>query len=272
MSLFMPFSHRLRLLLLVLVLGSSLKIQPAAAQTPSPTSPSQQTSNISGDRQVSIRELPGNIIEDQKRIWNFPFKPERVHHWWPPAIVLGVTGAVVASDPYTAPHFLNTTNFHGYNQVFSGTNTEALIAGIPAAIYGVGWLRKDSYAQNSALLSAEAAADVYLLNMPIKFASARRQPLSYSGPGPYVDNFFDGSHSPFHSGGFFSGHASLSMAVATVIAHRYRRHRWVPFVAYGLAGAISFSRVTTSNHFPGDAVFGSAMGFLVAHYVVLPAH
>jgi membrane-associated phospholipid phosphatase len=146
-----------------------------------------------------------------------------------------------------------------------------MIAGIPAALYAVGWLRKDSYAQTSALLAGEAAADVYLLDMPMKFLTARRQPLSYSGPGPYVDNFFDGSRSPFHSGGFFSGHSSLSMAVATVIAHRYR-HRWVPFVAYGVAGAISFSRVTTNNHFVGDAVFGSAMGFLVAHYVVLPAH
>jgi membrane-associated phospholipid phosphatase len=265
------FRYRCRTCLLTLGLGLSLGTHQAAAQGTSPASPSQQTSSLSEDRDVSIRELPGNIIQDQKQIWNIPFKPKRINHWWPPVIVLGVTGTLVASDPYTAPHFLNTTNFHGYNQVFGSTNSAAMIVAVPAAIYVVGWLRKDSYAENSALLAGEAAADVYLVDMPFKFASARRQPLSYTGSGPYVDNFFDGSHSPFHSGGFYSGHAALSMAVATVIAHRYRRHRWVPFVAYGLAGAISFSRITTSNHFPGDAVFGSAMGFLVAHYVVLPA-
>ncbi len=258
--------------MLALSFALLLSTHSAVAQSPSPTSPGQQVSTLSDDRDVSIRGLPGNIIQDQKQIWDFPFRPKRINHWWPSVITLGVTGAFVGTDAYTAPHFMNTTNFHGYNQVFSSTNSAAMIVAIPAAVYGVGWLRKDSYAQNSALLAGEAAVDVYLLDMPFKFASARKQPLSYSGGGPYVDNFFDGSHSPFHAGGFYSGHAALSMAVATVIAHRYRRHRWVPFVTYGLAGAISFSRVTTNNHFPGDAVFGSAMGFLVAHYVVLPPH
>jgi hypothetical protein len=112
----MSFSSQYRAVVLTCVAACSLYIHPATAQTPSPPAPAQQTSDVSGDREVSIRELPGNIIEDQKRIWNFPFKPERVHHWWPPVIVLGVTGAVLASDPYTAPHFLNTTTFHGYQQ------------------------------------------------------------------------------------------------------------------------------------------------------------
>jgi len=61
-----------------------------------------------------------------------------------------------------------------------------------------------------------------------------------------------------------------AMAVATVIARRYRSHRWVPFVAYGLAGAISFSRITRSDHFPADVFFGGAMGFVIARYAVLP--
>jgi membrane-associated phospholipid phosphatase len=104
----------------------------------------------------------------------------------------------------------------------------------------------------------------------MKAIAARRQPISYSGDGPYTGSFFNGSHNPLKSGGFYSGHAMASMAVATVLAHRYRRHRWVPFVAYGLAGAISFSRVTTSNHFPGDVVFGGAIGFVIARYAVLP--
>ena len=265
----MAFDNRCCLFLLILGLALS---RPAGAQAPSPNFPTPQASHLSDDREVSIRELPDNLLHDQKQIWSYPFKPERINRWWPPVIVLGVTAALVASDSYTAPHFVNTTAFHGYNRVFSSTNSQAIMLAAPAALYGIGWLRKDSYTQSSALLAAEAAADVYLLDMPFKLASARRQPLSYTGSGPYVDSFFDGSHNPFHSGGFYSGHAALSMSVAAVIAHRYRHHRWVPFVAYGLAGAISFSRVTTKNHFPADAVFGSTMGFLVAHYVVLPPH
>jgi len=60
-------------------------------------------------------------------------------------------------------------------------------------------------------------------------------------------------------------------SVAAVIAHRYRKHRWVPFVAYGVAGAISFSRITGGNHFPGDVFLGGAMGFVIARYAVIPA-
>ena len=255
---------------ILLSLGVSLVLETpyAAAQSPSPA---PTTSTLSDDRAVCIRQLPGNIIEDQKRIWTFPFKAKAVNPWWPPVIVLGASASFVASDPYTAPHFLNTTNFHGYNQAFSSTNSAAMIVAVPAAIYGIGWLHKDSYAKNTALLASEAAADVYLLDLAMKPISARRQPLSYSGNGPYSDSFFNGSRSPFHSGGFYSGHAALSMAVAPVVAHRYRNHRWVPIAAYTLAGAISFSRVTTNNHFAADAFVGAAMGFVIAHYVVLPA-
>jgi membrane-associated phospholipid phosphatase len=114
------------------------------------------------------------------------------------------------------------------------------------------------------LLAAEAVADGFLLDLPLKAITARRQPLSYMGNGPYSGSFFNGSHNPFHSGGFYSDHAMAAMAVATVLSHRYRRHRWVPFVAYGLAATISFSRITTSNHFPADAFLGGAMGFVIA--------
>jgi membrane-associated phospholipid phosphatase len=139
-----------------------------------------------------------------------------------------------------------------------------LIAAVPAVIYGVGWLRKDSYAQDSALLAAEAVADGFLLDIPLKAITARTQPLSYTGNGPYTDSFFNGSHNPFRSGGFFSDHAMAATAVAAALAHRYRQHRWVPFLAYGLAGAISFSRITTSNHFPGD-VFLAERWVLSSH-------
>ena len=95
--------------------------------------------------------------------------------------------------------------------------------------------------------------------------------MQYAGNGPYTDSFFNGTHNPFHSGGFYSVHAMSATAVAAIIAHRYRRHRWVPFVAYGMAGAISFSRITGSNHFPSDVFFGGAMGLVIARYAVLPA-
>ena len=256
---------------LLVIAGLSLEAPRAAAQSPSATAPNQQSPNLPGDRDVSLKKLPEGILEDQKNIWLFPVKLAHGEHWWPTLGVLGVTTGLIASDAHSAPPFRNTDNFHEFNQVFSDTNSTALIVAVPAAVYAVGWLRKDSYAQDSALLAGQALADSFLLTLPFKAISARRQPLSYGGNGPYADSFFNGSHNPFHSGGFFSGHAVEAMAVATVLAHRYRRHRWVPFVAYGLAGVISFSRVTTSNHFAGDAFFGGALGFVIARYAALPS-
>jgi membrane-associated phospholipid phosphatase len=222
------------------------------------------------DRSVSLKQLPANLLADQRSIWLLPASLAHGEHILPTIAIVGVTSAFIATDAHSAPPFRTTTGFNGFNNAFSSANSGAIIAAVPAAIYGIGLLRKDSYAQNSALLAAEALADGFLLDLPMKTITARRQPISYSGDGPYTGSFFHGSHNPLKSGGFYSGHAMASMAVATVFAHRYRRHRWVPFVAYGLAGAISFSRVTTSNHFPGDVVFGGAIGFVIARYAVLP--
>jgi hypothetical protein len=221
-------------------------------------------------RSVSLLQLPGNILADQKDIWLFPTKLAKGKHIWPTVAVIGITGGFVASDPYSAPPFRNTTGFSGFNRVFSSTNTGAFITAVPAAMYAIGWARKDSYGQETALLAGEAFADGFLLDLPFKAITGRKEPIAYTGTGPYSDSFFNGTHNPFHSGGFYSVHAMGAMAVATVIARRYRSHRWVPFVAYGLAGAISFSRISRSDHFPADVFFGGAMGFVIARYAVLP--
>lgn len=262
---------RSHLLFMTLWFAAAAGAFSAAAQDSSSNATSRVPSELSGDRSVSLKELPGNILTDQKEIWLFPLKLGHGEHWWPTIGVLGVTAGLVASDAQTAPPFRATNSFSDFNNAFSDTNSAAIIAAVPAAIYGVGLLRKDSYAQDSALLAGEALADGIILNIPFKAITARRQPLTYFGNGPYTDSFFNGSHNPFHSGGFFSDHAMASMAVATVLAHRYRQHRWVPFVAYGLAGVISFSRITSSNHFPSEVFFGGAMGFVIARYTVLPA-
>ncbi|MGB8474628.1 MAG: phosphatase PAP2 family protein [Candidatus Acidiferrum sp.] len=241
--------------------------QPASTQNSSQGQPS----SVHPDRNVSLRKLPGNILQDEKAIFSFPKDLAKGKHWWPAIGVAGVTAGLLASDPYTAPPFRTTTNFSGFNRVFSSGNAAAFIAAVPAAMYAVGWLRKDSYAQDTALLAGEAVADGFILAVPFKGMTGRAQPLDYIGNGPYSDSFLNGSHNPLSSGGFYSVHAMAATAVATVIARRYRKHRWVPYLAYGLAAAISFSRITRSDHFPADVFFGGAMGFVISRYAVLPA-
>jgi len=54
-----------------------------------------------------------------------------------------------------------------------------------------------------------------------------------------------------------------------VFAERYRSHRWVPWVAYGLAGVVGLSRLNVQAHFPSDIFLGAALGYSISHFVVL---
>ena len=105
----------------------------------------------SDTRDVSIRKLPRNIFQDEKEIVLFPKQLAKGKHWWPTIGIVGGTTALIASDPYTAPAFRNTTRLRGFNRDISSVNTAAFIVAVPAAIYGVGLLRKDSYAKDCSM-------------------------------------------------------------------------------------------------------------------------
>ena len=260
------------LLFSILAAAGPAYCQESSDSNSNPLPTEQQPSTIaSSDRQISLRALPANFLSDQREIWLFPGQLAKGKHWLPTIAIVGITSALIATDPHTAPPFRTTNTFSGFNRAFSGVNTGAFIAAVPASIYAIGLIKKDSYAQNSALLAAEAFADGFALDLAFKGIAGRKQPLQYGGNGPYADSFFNGTHNPLHSGGFYSVHAMSAVSVATVIAHRYRTKRWVPFVAYGLAGAISFARITSSSHFPSDVFLGAGLGFVIARYAVLPA-
>src|SRR4029077_7234342 len=123
------------------------------------------------------------------------------------------------------------------------------------------------------LLSGEAYADSAIVDLAIKAVTRRKRPSDVAPGGRFNDTFFSGGKSPFKGSSFPSGHAAGAFSVATVIARRYgSRHRWVPWVAYGAASAISFSRVTTRAHFPSDVFLGHVLGYTSTRFEVLRPH
>jgi membrane-associated phospholipid phosphatase len=42
----------------------------------------------------------------------------------------------------------------------------------------------------------------------------------------------------------------------TGVARRYGNHRWIPYVAYGAAALVGFSRLSLSAHFLSDVFVG----------------
>ena len=222
-------------------------------------------------REVSWRRLPANVLHDQKDIWLFPVQLAHGRHWLPTASVVGVTAGLLALDAHDVPYFRRTNSFSGFNSGFSGSITAAETALVPAAIYGIGLLRKDSYAKQTALLSGEAAVDSAILAIAIKDVSRRLRPSDIAPHGDFSDTFFRSPATVIGKRSAFpSGHTTFAFSVATVIARRYgRNHRWVPWVAYGTAATIGFSRITLQAHFPSDVFLGAALGYSVARFDVL---
>lgn len=240
----------------------------ADAQGPTQITPPVPAST---GREVTWRRLPANVLHDQKDIWLFPVQLAHGRHWLPTAAVVGVTAGLLALDAHDVPYFRRTNSFSGFNSGFSGPITAVETALVPAAIYGIGLVRKDSYAQETALLSGEAVVDSGILVIVMKDASRRLRPSDIAPSGDFSDTFFRSPPTIIGKGSAFpSGHTILAFSVATVIARRYgRNHRWVPWVAYGTAAAIGFSRITLQSHFPSDVFLAAALGYSVARFDVL---
>src|SRR5260370_13828559 len=91
-----------------LVLSFCLTSTSAQAQVASTTAPTPSATPAAIDRSVSLRQLPGNLLADQKDIWLFPSKLAKGKHWWPTIAVLRISAVFLASDPYIT-HTLHTT-------------------------------------------------------------------------------------------------------------------------------------------------------------------
>lgn len=262
--------------LLLLIPGARA---PAAAQSsPSSSANSPGSSDSfhspsvigSEERPISWKLLVPNILHDQKPIWLFPAGVVRGRHGKPTAAFILATAGLVVLDAHDAPYFRRTDSFNGINRYFSGRNTALGTAIVPLSFYAAGLARKNSYAQQTSLLTGEAVACAEILTTVMKDIDRRLRPSDIPSNGDFTHTWFKGRGSVISSPASFpSGHTIAAFSIATVFADRYRRHRWVPWVAYALASVVGFSRVTLQAHFASDVFAGAALGYAVSHYVVL---
>jgi hypothetical protein len=124
--------------------------------------------------------------------------------------------------------------------------------------YVYGAVADNQKARETGVLGGEALLDGLIVGELLKLAAGRNRPNAPSDAG----DFFKGGAS------FPSGHSIASWALASVIAHEYGNHKWVPFVAYGLAGCVGAARFAAQQHYASDVFAGSAMGYFIGRYVV----
>ena len=200
-----------------------------------------------------------NIAEDQKALWIGP----RNLRWADADWLVPLSGAAAAmfvTDSSYSRHLSNSPNRIKYSKDLSNYGLASMV-GIGAGVYLWGHVTHDDHKIETGILAGEAAIDSLVPVYGMKYAFGRERPLQ--------DNY----RGRFGQGGvsFPSEHAAAVWSIASVVAHEYPGPLTSLFV-YGLASAVSASRVTAKQHFPSDVLVSSAIGWLEGMYVYRKHH
>lgn len=203
------------------------------------------------------RKLTLNILGDQKTIWTSPFHANRKNaKYW---LIFGAaTAALIATDHRSSTALENAPTQVRWGNNISNVGAVYTVVPIAAGFYLGGAFTDNAKARETGVLGAEALLDGLIVQSVLKPIAGRNRPNS----GTDSHEWFDGGAS------FPSGHSIESWALASVIAHEYSDRKWVPFVAYGLAGVVGAARFTAQQHYASDILAGGAIGWFIGHYVV----
>ena len=200
-----------------------------------------------------------NIALDQKAIWTSPAHLRLDDADWilPSA---GIAAASLASDTHISAGLAHSTSLASKSNTFSNSGIAAF-GGISGGLYLLGKMTHDGHKREAGILSGEAAIDALGATTALQYAFGRERPASGNSAGEF---WRKGTSFP-------SDHATAAWAVASVVAHEYPGPL-TKFFVYGLASAVSLSRVTGEKHFPTDVLVGSAIGWLVGQHVYRAHH
>ena len=238
---------------------SGSQLQQAAA----PSQPSRINLSSNGGGEFSETRLwyplLKNIALDQKTIWTSPTHLSlRDANWLVP--LAGVTAAFVASDSSFSKALPHSPSFVSKSTTFSNYGVASLSAAV-GGLYLWGKITHDDHKRETGLLSGEAAVDAVAVTSVLQYAFGRQRPQVGNGGGGF-----------WHGGTSFpSNRSAAAWAMASVIAHEYPGPL-TKLLAYGLAGAVSASRVTGREHFPSDVLVGGAIGWFVGQQVYRSHH
>jgi hypothetical protein len=200
-----------------------------------------------------LRHLAG----DQKQFWTSPahFQTKDLK-WILPGVA--VTAAFVATDSWWSKQV--PVNHVATSKKFSDYGAYSFI-GLSGATFLLGQMKHDDHLSEAGLLAGEAAINSTAVAYAFKEVTQRQRPYQGNGHG----DFFGGGTS------FPSEHSAIAWSIASVWAHEYPG--WFSqFAAYSLASAVTITRVTARQHFPSDAIVGSALGWYFGRQVYRAHH
>lgn len=254
-------------LLSTLLLGAlSAAAQDQTAIQTTPATPVIKDSDLwekSGILHPFVR-MPRFVARDQAAMWSSPAHTAKSDiKWW--AIIGGATAGLIAADKHFVRQLPNSSTQVSVSNWSSRFGSAYSVIPISAGFYFIGSKKHDERFRETGLIAFEALIDVNILGEGLKVVADRARPLQDNGQGR-----FEAGPSRWNSS-FPSGHAINSWALASVVAHEYPKP-WVKVLAYGLASTVVISRVGARQHFPGDVLAGSALGWFTGDYLYGKRH
>jgi len=198
-----------------------------------------------------------HLASDQKQFWTAPAHLEVKDLKWiaPSAAALG---AFIASDSWWAKQV--PADHVAISKTISRYTTYSFL-GLSGASLLLGRVNRNEHLFETGLLSGEAVLNSVAVAYLLKATTQRPPPYQAGGSG----DFFRGGYS------FPSEHATIAWSVASIWAHEYPG--WFSqAAAYGLASAVTVTRVTAKEHFPSDVLVGSALGWYFARQIYRSHH
>jgi membrane-associated phospholipid phosphatase len=200
-----------------------------------------------------------HLLQDQRAIWTSPGNLRAADATWLMPLGLAAAG-MFATDTEFSKHLSNSPSRLKHSVDFANYGV-ASMAAAGAGFYFMGRITHDDHKRETGLLAAEAAIDSTGVDYALKYAMGRERPLQNN----YRGEFWQGGDS------FPSEHATAAWAIASVFAHEYPGPL-TEIMAYGMASAVSLSRISAKQHFPSDVLIGSAAGWFIGQYVYRAHH
>jgi membrane-associated phospholipid phosphatase len=195
------------------------------------------------------------IARDQKVIWQAPFHVKEHWNWIVP--LAATTGFLISRDDPWFKEYKPSRHTVQVSKNISALGSTPVTYAAAGTMYLLGKASGSSQFSRIGVLGLEALVNSTIVSYGLKLATQRERPHT----GDLDGSFFEGGSS------FPSGHAMSAWSLASAVANSGHQPLFLQIAAYGLATAVSVSRVTGEKHYPSDVLMGSAMGFLIGRYV-----
>jgi Capsule assembly protein Wzi/PAP2 superfamily len=212
-----------------------------------------------GTPHLRLADLGRDFVLDQKQIWTSPARLRFSYTEWLVPLA-GISAGFFVTDRDVSRSLSHNPTTISHYKTLSNAGVGALVGGA-AGLWLLSYPSHNEHWRETGLLAGEAALNSLIPVEVLKYSLTRERPFQRDGGG----HFFQGGTS------FPSEHAAAAWSVAGVIAHEYPGP--LPkLLAYGLASAVSYSRIRAEQHFPSDVFVAGIVGSLIAQQVYSRHH